>query len=224
MKLAAVSFVAALLAAPLAARAAQPAPRFSLTLTGRVVESVTYESTSVEQECSIGRTGQGGRELTVRSIRPTTVRVVRSRTGGAIYRPAEVAAVRLTTDPMRGGYQEARRCRGEPPRIVQVDCAKRDATVARTRVAFRRAPNRILFRPRSSSAAICGVARPVPLTGWLDLAAGRVSERLLLNGRTRVVRAERTRETTGLRLPSVPNLEYASRVTVSWTLTFRRIR
>jgi hypothetical protein len=82
MRLAALAFLAALLLAPLAAQAAQPPARFAVTLQGTIVDRLTYERTAVEDECTSHKTGNGGRGLEIRSLRPTTIAVV-ARASGA---------------------------------------------------------------------------------------------------------------------------------------------
>jgi hypothetical protein len=91
MKLVLVSFFVVLVAAPLAAQAAQPPARFAVTLNGVVVDHLTYATTRVTEDCSIRRTGFGGRELQLRSPQATAIQVTRGPTG-LVYRPSRVLA------------------------------------------------------------------------------------------------------------------------------------
>jgi hypothetical protein len=83
MRLAALAFLAALLLAPLAAQAAQSPARFAVTLQGTIVDRLTYERTAVEDECTSHKTGNGGRGLAIRSLRPTTIVARAARASGA---------------------------------------------------------------------------------------------------------------------------------------------
>ena len=112
MKLAIVSFVAALVVAPLAAQAAAPPARFAATLDATVVDHFTYGWTRVSEDCSIRRTGFGGRELQLRSPRATAIAVTRG-SAGLRYRPSAVLA-RVTWKATSGSFGEVKRCRAEP--------------------------------------------------------------------------------------------------------------
>jgi hypothetical protein len=226
VRLAAFGFVAALLAAPLAAQAAQPPARFSVTLRASIVDQVNYDRTVIDEECSARRTGSGGHRLTLRSVRPTRIRV--SRTGARlIYRPAR-ATVRLTGTTLAGSYSEFRRCRFLPPERVTGKCDSKPLPPASGPADFRRTrPGRISFgRPsiRTELATACGLETRFQLAGWLNLAPGTVDENALLNGRSLRVQARGAadRQLSGP-ASGDPNLKTTERVNVRWTLTFRRL-
>ncbi len=65
MRLAVVVFLAALVALPLAANAAQPPTRWAVSLNGRVVEDYNYGNTSRDAECVVRRFGMTTREWRV---------------------------------------------------------------------------------------------------------------------------------------------------------------
>jgi type 1 fimbria pilin len=100
MRLAALGVLAALLTAPLAAQAAQQPTRFAVTLQGKIVDALSCDRTIVGDDCIILRTGTGGRELTIRSLRPTTIEVA----GGSrvASKPARVSALRVTATTRPG--------------------------------------------------------------------------------------------------------------------------
>jgi hypothetical protein len=222
MRLAALGLLAALLAAPLAAQAARPPARFAVTLQGTVVDRVTYERVLVDEECTSRRTGNGGRGLTVRSLRPTTIEVTGGATGVA-YRPARVAALRVAATRLAGTYSELRSCRFLPPERRLGKCQRAAGSVRRLQAGFRSARNAILFRPGPSRGDVtaCGLDRAM-LGGWLNLAPGRIDQDALLNGRSRrvIARAAKTREGT---IGGDPTFTGTQQTTVRWTLTFRRV-
>ena len=224
MRLAALGFLAALLAAPLAAQAAQPAARFSVTLQGTIVDRLTYERTTADAECTTRRTGDGGRLLSIRSFRPTAVRVTRGSAGIA-YRPSRIAALQVAATRLPGSYTDLRRCRSLPPERVRQSCPRAGSGLRLMRADFRRRPNAIAFTPLRSprtDVTACGLSQSYA-GGWLNLASGRVDRRALLSGRSRrvIVRASNTREVI---LAAEPALQVTDRMTVRWTLTFRRLR
>lgn len=223
MRFAASAVFAALLLAPLAAQAAQPPARFVATLTGTVVDRVTYSRTVVDEECTSRRTGEGGRELTIRSLRPTAITVSR-RGSRTVYRPALVGPLRVAATSLAGAFSDLRLCRFLPLERRSGRCERAVGTVRRMRAGFRRAQNAILFRRPAAAArhlTPCGLDRPLT-GGWLDLVAGPIDETALLGGRSlRVVaRASGTRESTNA---EDPTLQVRQRTTVRWTLAFRRL-
>jgi hypothetical protein len=223
MRLAASGFLAALLLAPLAAQAAQPPARFAVTLQGTVVDRLTYERTAVDDECTTTRSGEGGRELAIRSLRPTTVEVRRGASG-AVYRPMRIGRLRVTTTTLPGSFLELRRCRFLPPERLSGRCDRAVRTVRRLQTGFRRARNAILFRRPATAGPdllACGLDRPLA-GGWVDLVRGRIDEDALLSGRSlRVVaRASGTRENP---ITGDPTLTATQRTAVRWTLVFRRL-
>jgi hypothetical protein len=225
MKVAGVGVLAALLAAPLAAQAAQSPARWSVTLNGRVVEAYSYAQSGRNSECVVSRVGSEERELAVRSLRATVVSVARAG-NRADYEPAAIARVRETG--MVGGrrWTESRRCRGDPPETTFGTCAPTSQPARTLRARFRWAGvNRIWFRPpvrRPATIRLCGLERTVESGSWLNLALGRVDEHALLAGRSRLVVA---RGEASLRRNLIQEQELAvsERVTVRWTLTFRRL-
>jgi hypothetical protein len=223
MKLGVLSFVAALLAAPLAAQAADSPARFAVTLRATVVDRFTYEFSRREGECLIQRSGSGGRELRLRSVRAARIQVIRGA-GGLVYRPNRVT-VQLTGRSTGGSFTEVRVCRAQPIERKHGDCGPNELSARVVRARFRRpSPNRIAFQssPRPP-ASVCGLSRQFPLLGaWLDLARGSIDEDALLNGRSlRVVaRGVATREEA---VPEYDALNVTRRSTVRWTLTFRRL-
>jgi hypothetical protein len=220
MKLAVVSFFAALLTAPLAARAADAPQRFAVTLRATVEDRVTYELNRSEAECRIKREGSGGRQLTLRTIRPTRIAV----SGGATvaYRPSRVGA-RVTGRANLGAYSETRVCRAAPIQRLTADCASRVLAPRGVRARFRRpARGAIAFASGGGGdVAVCGLEQQ-PAGGWLHLARGRIAERVLLGGGTRrvVARGAATREIV---LVDEPAKNVRLRAIVRWTLTFRRL-
>jgi hypothetical protein len=225
MRLAAFGFLAALLAAPLAAQAAQPAARFAVTLQGTVVDRVTYERIVRGEECTSNRTGQGGRSLAIRSLRPTTVEVS-AGSSGVVYRPARVLALRVAATTLPGMYSELRVCRFLPPEKLTGKCNRASGSVRRVAAAFRRGRNAIVFRAPARSAAdvlACGLDRQqATLGGWLNLVSGRIDQDALLDGRSRrvVARATGTRER---KIGGNPAFTGTRKTTIRWSLTFRRL-
>jgi hypothetical protein len=227
MRLAAVSFLAALVVAPFAADAAEPPRRWAVTLEGRVTETFSYIQSRREEECLVSRYGTSSRVQRVVSARPTVVTVTRSG-AGATYRPARLFRVRLAPSTGRGSWSELMRCLGDPLHKDSGTCERRALPARVIRPAYRwGGPNRIAFRPRPRSAPplrLCGLEITVPATdAWLSLAPGRVDEELLIAGsrRTVVARAELTRD--GEFAPDT-STSGTQKVRVVWTLTFRRLR
>jgi hypothetical protein len=226
MKLAGVGVLVALVAAPLAAQAAQSPARWSVTLNGRVVEAYSYAQSRREEDCLISRRGSEERELVVRSLRRTVVAVARVR-NRADYRPAVISRLRETGTVGGRQWTESRRCRAGPIETTSGTCEPVAQPARRLRARFRWAgANRIWFRPPSRRPAtinLCGLGRPVAAAGWLNLAIGRVDEEALLAGRARrvVARGEVSRQRNVIQ---EQEFVVGERVTVRWTLTFRRMR
>jgi hypothetical protein len=225
MRLAALGFLAALLAAPLAAQAAQPPARFAVTLQGTVVDRVTYERFVVGEECTSERAGHGGRSLAIRSRRPTTVEVT-GGSSGVVYRPARVVALQVAATTLAGAYSEVRRCRFLPPEKLTGKCNRASGSVRRVTAGFRRGRNAIVFRgPARSPADVlaCGLDRQqATLGGWLHLVPGRIDQAALLGGGSRrvVARAAGTRER---KIGGGPAFTGTRKTTIRWSLTFRRL-
>ena len=221
MKLA-VSFLAALAVAPLAAQAAQPPFRYAVTLRATVVDQATYILTRAEEECLIRREGAGSREASFRSSRPTTISV----DSRVIYRPARMIAVRVSGTSGGGSFSETRRCRAEPIRTLIGDCrVRRTIRPAAGRPGFRRPRrNAIAFRAAPPTLRgtflACGLDQPFP-AGWLDSVPGTINERALLRGAA-LVRA-RGVTPAAVRFLQDPLVQTELRTTVRWTLTFRRL-
>jgi hypothetical protein len=223
MRLAALGVLATLLIAPLAAQAARQPATYAVTLQGSIVDALSYERAIVGEDCIIQRTGTGGREVAIRSLRPTTIEVA-GGTSRVVYRPARVVALRVEATTLPGSYTEIRRCRLLPPEKLIVDCRGTAATVRRQRANFRGGRNAILFRrPASlpSDVSACGLGGSVP-GGWLHEFPGRIDQGALLAGRSlRVIaRASGTRQRTA---DGDPAFKRTQRTTVRWTLTFRRL-
>ena len=220
MKLAIVSFVAALVAAPLAAQAAAP-PTFAASLNATVVDRFTYAWTRVSQDCSIRRTGFGGRELLLRSPRATTVQVTRSGTV-LRYRPSSVLA-RVTGRATSGSFGDVKRCRAEPILKASGECKAKTIVPRRTRAVFRSGRSAFAFREPATpgDVEICGLDPTYP-GGWLQLAPGRVNGNALVNGTAAraVARGSARREAT---IVDTPALRVTQQTTVRWTMTFRRL-
>jgi hypothetical protein len=218
MKLGVVSFVAALLAAPLAAQAADT-NAFAVTLRATVVDRFSYEYFESDGECAITRSGTDGRSLAVHNVRPARIRVT-GASGGVSYRPSRLA-VRLTTRSTGGSSTEIRRCRAAPLERIERSCAAKTLSRRVVRARFLRpASNRIAFRSAPQPAlALCGVRGREVVSSWLDLAEGALDEKSLLNGRAGrvVVRGSASRESQDTALNLKRN------TTVRWTLTFRRL-
>lgn len=223
MRLAALAFLAALLLAPLAAQAAQSPARFAVTLQGTIVDRLTYERTAVEDECTSHKTGNGGRVLAVRSLRPTTIVVARGASR-IVYRPARIAALRVAATSLGGTFSELRSCRFLPPERRSGRCDRAAGTVRRMGAGFRGGQNAVVFaRPGTTREDVtaCGLGQAI-LGGWLHLVPGRIDHDALFNGRSlRVVaRASGARENT---IGGGPPLKVTQRTTVRWALTFRRL-
>jgi hypothetical protein len=218
MKLGVLSFVAAMLAAPLAAQASDT-QTFAVTLRGSIVDRFSYEYSESDGDCTITRSGTDGRSLVVRSIRPARIRVARAA-GGVAYRPSRLN-VRLTGTSLRGSATEIRRCRAAPLERVQRDCAPKTLPRRGARARFfRPSANRLAFRTATGpSLDLCGVEGHAVHSSWLDLAEGALDEQSLFTGRVRrvVVRGAVTRESHDA------DLNLTTGTMVRWTLTFRRL-
>jgi hypothetical protein len=220
MRLALVGFLAALVAAPLAAQAAQPPATWAVTLSGTVTDSFEYSEGRVEERCRIRRIGTSGRRLVFRSARATRIQVARGEPV-ASYRPARLRAVRITGGNTGGSVTETRFCPGIPLETRRIECRATRAAPRLARLGFRARRTSIAFvRPGRSTATVCGLAAP-QAGGWLDIATAPASHAELLAGRSRrvFVRGTATEET---RVPGPP-LEIVRKTTVRWTLTFRRV-
>jgi hypothetical protein len=224
MKLGVACFLGVLVAAPLAAQAAESPAQFSVTLRATIVDTYTYAYSQSDGECTTSRRGSGGRTLSLRSIRPTRIQVI-AGPQRLVYRPA-LLVVRRSGTNNSGSYEEARRCRADPnEQIVHADCF-RGRNLANRRIAlrfFRPRENRVAFRSAPRPAArVCGLNR-FPLPGaWLDLARGSIDEEALLNGRSLHVIAHGTASRHG-DVPGMSALNLTHSAEVSWTLTFRRL-
>ncbi len=214
---------ALVLAAPLAAGAASPSVRYSVTLNGTIVDAVSYDQTrQAGEECRVQREGTGRRSLVAKTLRPVTIAVSRSGKR-VVYRPSRLA-VRLTGTAGKGSYDEKRVCRAAPVVRKHADCRAERLAARRLRTAFRRpSRNRIAFAasPQTEQVGACGLDRLVA-GGWLDHALGRVDEAALLNGRARRVLARGSSTTTAL-IGDPLGGKISRRSTVRWTLTFRRL-
>jgi hypothetical protein len=225
MRLALVSFLAALVAAPLAAQAAQPNPRYAVSLNGRVVASYTYAKTGREEQCILSRMGGERRELVFRSQRPTLVQVARIRER-ADYRPTAIARTRVTGTIGGRSWVETIHCAGDRIERGRGTCQPVQHAPRLLRLRFRWAgANRIWFRPPAAPGPVrrlCGIEWGLPQRGWLNLAIGRVDEEALLAGRSLRVtgRGEYSRQSN---VVSEQELVVGETLTVRWTLTFRRI-
>ena len=226
MRLAVLGFLAALVALPIAAEAAQPPTRWAVTLSGRVVETYNYGNASRSAECIVRRVGKTTREWRVTSTRPTIVSVQRS-SSHARYRPGQLFSVRLTRSSGKGSWTEMRQCLGEEI-LTDSGVCNASSQQGRARPAFGWAgANRIAFRRRSGVAPLrmCGFDRAVTSSDpWLSVALGRVDEEVLLAGSSRrvVARADVSRDAM---LPfEPPSGSMTQNLRVVWTLLFRRLR
>ena len=213
----------ALAAAAVADAASSPA-RFAVTLQGTVVDSVGYDQTRTEPvDCRVQRKGNGGRTLVFRSTAPTTITASRSGKR-VVYRPSRVAAVRVTGTTRKSAFEETRACRAAPIRRIERVCRAEPLARRRVRLAFTRpAASRIAFRAPTQAEQVgaCGLDRLIP-AGWIDHAAGKVDERLLLDAGVRRVVA-RGSATAATLIPDPLGGKITRRTTVRWTLTFRRL-
>jgi hypothetical protein len=219
MKLAVVGFLAALVAAPLAAQAAQPPATWAVTLNGMVTDSFEYSEGRVEDRCRIRRIGTSGRQLVFRSARATRIQVARGEPG-ASYRPSRLRAVRITGGNTGGSVTQTKLCPGEPLETTKSDCRATRATPRLVRLGFRARRTTITFPPARSSASVCGLAARQP-AGWLNIATAPASHNALVAGRSRRVFVRGTANEEA-RTPGPP-LEIVRKTTVRWTLTFRRV-
>jgi hypothetical protein len=225
MRLAVLGFLAALVALPFAAEAAQPPTRWAVTLSGRVVETYTYGTAGRNAECIVRRSGKTTREWRVVSTRPTVVSVARWRSR-ARYRPGQLFPVRITRAAGKGSWTEMRQCLGEEILTDSGTCGT-SSQQGRAQLAFGWAgANRIAFRRRSGVAPLrlCGFDRAVTSSdSWLSVALGRVDEEVLLAGSRRrvVARADVSRDAM---LPfEPPSGSMQQNLRVVWTLLFRRL-
>lgn len=226
MRLAVLGFLAALVALPFAAEAAQPATRWAVTLSGRVVETYNYGNANRTAECTVRRFGKTTREWRVASIAPTVVSV-RPSSSHASYQPGQLFRVRITRSAGKGLWTEMRQCLGEEILTDSGTCSG-SSQRGTVRPAFGWAgANRIAFRRRSVSVPLrmCGFdwTSSSP-DSWLSVAPGRVDEEVLLAGsrRTVVARADVTRDTMSLPFePPLGTMQHKLRVV--WTLLFRRL-
>jgi hypothetical protein len=219
MRLAVVSALAALVAAPLAAEAAEPPARWSATLQASVVDNFQYRQSRLEGRCRISRTGSSGRQLTLRSLRGTRVQVRRDAKG-VTFGPSRLLAVRVTGGTTPGSAVETRFCPGEPLDRREIDCPAVRSAPWRARPGFRAAGrSAIAFDRAVHPTSVCGLDRRQP-GGWLHLALGSTDLDALVADRSRrvVVRARAVREATSGGFA----LEVTQTSTVRWTLTFRR--
>jgi hypothetical protein len=225
MRLAVVVFLAALVALPFAADAAQSPTRWAVTLNGRVVEDYNYGNASREAECVVRRFGMSSREWRVVSTRPTVVTVTRW-SSRARYRPGRLFRVRITSTAGKGSWTETRQCLGDELRSDRGTCnARTQGASVRPTFAWSGA-NRIAFRRRSGSPQLrlCGFDWTVSSPdSWLSIAPGRVDEELLLSGSRRIVVA-RADVTRSAMLPfKPPSGSMSQNLRVVWTLRFRRL-
>ena len=227
MRLAVLGFLAALVALPFAAEAAQPATRWAVTLSGRVVETYNYGNANRTAECTVRRFRQDDARVARREH--TSHR--RQRRALALTRavPAGAALSRTHHEDRREGLVDGDASvpgRGDPHRFGHVQRELRSE--GRVRPAFGWAgANRIAFRRRSVSVPLrmCGFdwTSSSP-DSWLSVAPGRVDEEVLLDGsrRTVVARADVTRDTMSLPFEP-PSGTMQHKLRVVWTLLFRRL-
>ena len=219
MRIALLGSVALLLAGALGAEAAT-STRYSVVLSGRVVDTVSYDRTQqAGEDCRVHRTGSSTRTVLVSSIRATTIAVSRSGTR-MTYRPASLSLRARGT--AGGSFEETRICRSAPIERKHADC--RSERLAPRRLAgrlARPAARRIGFAPprQAEQVGACGLERLVP-GGWLDHAAAKIDEAALLRGARRVVAKGSARGSTLVSDPAGARI--TRRTTVHWTLTFRR--
>jgi hypothetical protein len=222
MRFAAAGLLAALLIAPLAAQAARPPVRFAVTLQASVTDRVAYDRReTATEDCTVRRTGSGGRTVTLRSILPTTVDVVSGR-GRIAYRPSRISNVRAVAVTLGGVFAEMRACRFLPPEQRTGSCRASRPVTSTISVTFgRRGASRIGFgRVAPAPIQACGLEEQ-PLGGWLSAAVGSVLERALLAGsswRAAARGSSRQRVITS----GVSTLDATANTTVRWTLTFQR--
>jgi hypothetical protein len=219
MRLAAVGFLAALVAAPLAAQAAQPSTTWAVTLNGTVTDSFEYTQVRVEDRCRISRTGTSGRRLVFRSARATRIQVAHGDPV-ASYRPSRLRAVRIAGGNTGGSATETKLCPGAPLEIKKFDCRATRAVPRLMRLGFRARRTSMTFPPTRSTARVCGLAE-AQAGGWLHIATAPASHNALVAGRSRRVFVRGT-ATEQVRNPGPP-LDFSRKTTVRWTLTFRRL-
>ena len=222
MRLAVIGFLL-VLAGPLSAGASEAPQRWSVRLNGRVVEAYSYSQSRPEAECTVNRIGGVKREVLVRSVGPTVIRVAEVGTRVS-YRPASLAHVSVRTIPGAGWWSETRTCRGDPIERRSGTCAAKPASTRVVRAAFRwSGTNRIAFRSRAPAAfELCGADRLVSPDAWLHVAQGRVDELVLTTGRRKTVSAH-AQATRGGNIVEERNLTVGQSLRVVWTLRFRRL-
>jgi hypothetical protein len=215
MKLAAMGFLAALLALPLAAQAAS-SPAYSVTLQATVRDEVTYtQTTTVPEDCTINRSGSGGLALQIRSRAVTTARALRGR-----------LRLRVGGATLPGTFSELRRCRFQPPERLRGSCAGiRLPTVVANGTFARAGQNKVAFTPANALAAqtgLCGLSVDTVLNGGLERAIGSVNEAALRAGRSRVVAIGSLARTITGAAPNDPTVKLTEHLTVRWRLVFTR--
>ena len=223
--LVAAAIVGGLAVAPLAAEAAQAPIRYSVSLEATVVDRASYEQTARAEDCVTRREGEGTRRAVVRSVRRATISVA-PRGAGVVYRPARLAAVRVSGTTGTGSYIETRICRANPIERTTGNCRTARIPPLTVGAAFRRPARGAIRFGRAPAAArgrysACGLNSSFP-SSWLDHVSGTVNEGALRRG-ARVVRARGARPAVAFFQSPPPSVEVSRRAIVRWTLTFRRI-
>jgi hypothetical protein len=217
MKAALVGFLAVLAAAAFVAQAAS-GTRYAVTLQATVEDQTSYTQTTTENEdCTVTKTGSDGRQLKVRTVRAARVGSLRGTVRVAI----------LGTD-LAGKWSQLRRCRFEPPERLNGVCRATSVGRIVVNVSFRRsAPNRLTVGaasdPRLSAEALCGLPERVQTGRWLDLTVGKIAERRLRAGDPRVVATGTAQRERSVTTSGSQTLRVGQKLSVRWTLTFRRI-
>ena len=215
MKRAALSFLAVLLAVPLAAQAAS-SPSYVVVLQATVRDEVTYtQATTEPEDCTVNRTGSGGLALQIRSRAVTTARALRGK-----------LRLRVGGTTLPGAFSELRRCRFQPPERLRGSCAGIQLPTVLASGTFARAGrNKVAFTPANALAAqtrLCGLSGYTVLNGGQQRAVGSVNEAALRAGRSRVVATGTlTRDVTGP-APNDPTVKLTEHISVRWRLVFTR--
>jgi hypothetical protein len=197
------------------ASAAPSQPRYAVTLTATVRDDVSYTQTTVTEDCRNEKAGSGIGQLTIR-----TARVGRSTASDGTVR------IRLAGALLGGTFTEVRNCRFLPPEKLTGRCGPLRLTRKDVALSFRRnGTNRVAFTAAGSptlAGRICGVTGDVQL-GRLEPAGGRVAWRALQAGQSKVVARGTSTKRLERTSPTDPTLKLKERLTVRWTLTFRRL-
>jgi hypothetical protein len=200
---------------------------FRVTLKAIMIKDWNYVAEDELDGCPIRTRVQGRRVVTLRSMKPTLVKVTFAG-GRAVYSPPYVRSLLVLasqsgvvssdrTLPPSCAVSEVRRANCAPLRLSARDAAVRFLRIGRNELSFARTRELATF-PTACPQQTASVRAERPS---LDLAEGDISEADLRNPRVRFQTATGTAvETTDFGGDGDGNVV----VRVSWELTFTRFR